>query len=476
MSVISSNKKIFSSMLWVSIEKFGYSGLYFISTIILARLLTPQDYGLIGLLTIFISVSQMIVESGLGGALVKKLNPTHEDYSTIFTFNLAGSCLLYLVLFFVSPYIADYYNKPILSDIIKVLALTIIINSFTLVQRVHLLKELKFRRQSVISISSLLISLIISVGLAYFNYGVWALVFQQVTYAFFYSVFTYLTVRFTPSFLFSKSSFKDLFGFGSRLFISSIIQIVYNDIFSMIIGKIYNVATTGLYYQAKKLVDFPLSIFRALIDGAAFPILAKIDDEKEFAFMSSKISRGIITISFPLLLGIPLFSKSIVLIVLGNKWLGSAEILSILSFGSIGLILEANSRNIIKSSGRADLLLKSEILKKGIGFFILFITLHLSLSWLLWGVVISNTFSFIINIIIVSRITLYSIKKQIYDLMMPLMISVFAGGVIYFIGTSFHLSLILDFLMKFTLLLIMYVSIGFMLKIKEFNILNYLKK
>lgn len=278
-----SKHKVLSSFLWVLIEKIGYSGISLLSTLILARLLSPYDFGVIGSVVIITSISNMIVESGLGAALVNKKYTTKEDFNTVFTFNFLMSCSLYTIIFFSASLVAQYFEIPLLKIIVRVLALTLIFNSFTLVQRTILIKELLFKKQSFIALFSLALSAVISIFVAYKGWGVWAIVTQLVLYSVIYSFTIFFVIRYVPKFQFSISSFKELLRFGGRITLSSAIQVGYNDIISSIIGKIYSIQTTGLYAQSQKLISFPVNIFRSLFDGAAFPVLSKIIDKEEFS-------------------------------------------------------------------------------------------------------------------------------------------------------------------------------------------------
>ena len=462
------------SLFWVSIEKFGYSGLSFISIIVLSRILVPQDFGLIGAIAIFISISQMVVESGLGASLVKKENPTNIDFSTIFIFNLSISIVLYIILFLVSPLIASYYDKPILSDLIRVLSLSIIFNAFTLTQRVHLIRDLNFKKQSLISISSLLMSIIISISLAFIGMGVWALVFQQLSYSFIYAVLVFFTVKYYPCFSFSMPSFKKLYSFGSKIFGASLIRITYNDIFSMIIAKKFNIGITGLYYQSKKLVDFPVNFLRALTDGATFPILAKIQNSEEFKDMCRKLNRGIFVIAAPLLLSLSFFCEPYILIVLGDKWVEAIPFLKILSLSAIPLALESISHNIIKATGHAGYILKTEIIKKTIGFLLLFLAIQYSIEHILWSIVICNMLACLINILIVGKITFYTYKSQFKDIFIPIILSLIAFSVVYLFDkyiVSVEI-LLINLMIKITLLLLIYFLLGISFNVKEFRILK----
>jgi len=410
-----SNEKTFFSFLWVLLEKFGFSGLSFISTLLLARLLTPYEFGLIGTITIFISLSNMVVESGFGAALVQKKNITNNDYSTIFVFNAIMSVFLYIILFISAPFIADYYNNDIFTSIIRVLGVILIINAVTLTQKVHLIRELAFKQQAAINLAALIISILCALTLAYLGYGVWALVAQLVLYSFFVSLFMWFKVRFIPSLIFNTQSFKELFSFGGRIILTSALQTIYNDIFGLVITKKFSVSLTGLYTQANKLVSFPTSIFSSLYDSVAFPVLSKIDNPEEFKTMYSNINNGIFSLALPLLLIIPFQVENIILTVLGTNWTEAAPILKILSISLLTSLISLSSFSVFKAKGLGETMLRYGIIKIVIGLIILVISIQISFEAIIYGVVITN---FIFSLLVfhkVSKITLYKWKELFKD-------------------------------------------------------------
>src|SRR5690554_551060 len=410
-----SNEKTFFSFLWVLLEKFGFSGLSFISTLLLARLLTPYEFGLIGTITIFISLSNMVVESGFGAALVQKKNITNNDYSTIFVFNAIMSVFLYIILFISAPFIADYYNNDIFTSIIRVLGVILIINAVTLTQKVHLIRELAFKQQAAINLAALIISILCALTLAYLGYGVWALVAQLVLYSFFVSLFMWFKVRFIPSLIFNTQSFKELFSFGGRIILTSALQTIYNDIFGLVITKKFSVSLTGLYTQANKLVSFPTSIFSSLYDSVAFPVLSKIDNPEEFKTMYSNINNGIFSIALPLLLIIPFQAENIILTVLGTNWTEAAPILKILSISLLTSLISLSSFSVFKAKGLGETMLRYGIIKIVIRLIILVISIQISFEAIIYGVVITN---FIFSLLVfhkVSKITLYKWKELFKD-------------------------------------------------------------
>lgn len=418
-----SKSKITSSFLWVIIERFGYSGVNLLSTLILARLLTPYEFGLVGSVTVIVSISNMIVESGLGAALVNKKDATHQDFNTVFTFNFLMSTSLFVVIFFLAPFIADYFKEPILKDIIRVLSLSLIFNAFTLIQRVILIRSLLFKKQSLISIFSTLISVSIAIFGAYSGWGVWAIVIQSVLYSAIFSIIIFFIIRYIPKIHFSKASFKELLGFGGRIVLSSSIQVTYNDIISSVIAKVYTIQVTGLYSQSQKLIAFPVYFFRSLFDGAVFPILSKAKDKYEFKKLCSQINRGVYFLAFPLLLTIPFNTTDIIDIVLGAKWLSASIIFKILSIGVIVSIIDIAAFSTLKSSGEAKVYLNIGINKAIIGLSFLAVSISFSLETLLSGIILTNLITSFMAIYYVDKLTFYTMKEQLKDIAIPLIIA-----------------------------------------------------
>ncbi|MDO4230095.1 MAG: lipopolysaccharide biosynthesis protein [Capnocytophaga sp.] len=418
-----SNSKVTSSFLWVIIERFGYSGINLLSTLILARLLTPYEFGLVGSVAVIISISNMIVESGMGAALVNKKDTTNQDFNTVFTFNFLMSVTLFVIVFSLAPFIANYFKEPILKNIIRVLSLTLIFNAFTLIQRVVLIRSLLLKKQSFISIVSTLISAGIAIFGAYNGWGVWAIVIQSVLYATIFSTIIFLIVRYIPKFQFSSTSFKELLDFGGRIVLSSAIQVTYSDIISSVIAKVYTIQTTGLYSQSHKLIAFPLYFFRSLFDGAAFPILSKIKNKNDFKKMASQINRGIYFLAFPLLLVIPFNAEGIIEIVLGKNWIDASAIFKILSVGVIISIVDIATFSTLKSAGEGKIHLNMGINKAIIGLSFLAISISFSLDILLFGIILTNLITCFIAIYYVDRLTFYTAKEQLKDIAIPLVIA-----------------------------------------------------
>lgn len=473
-----SSSKIFSSFFWVLVEKFGYSGISLLCTLILARLLEPYEFGLVGTVTIIISISNMIVDSGLGAALVNKKDITISDCNTMFTFNLFISIILFLTIFFSAPYIAKYFEKPILRDIIRVLSTTMIFNAIATVQRVILVRNLLFKKQSLISIISLIISAIITIFMAYDGWGVWAIVAQSVLYSLIFTIIISLSTRYTPRIQFSFSSFKELIGFGGPVILSSAIQIGYNDVISSVIAKLYNIQLTGFYTQSKKLVDFPIGIFQSLFSSAVFPILSKAKDKQEFQMLASKINKGIYFLAFPLLLIIPFNTESIIYIVLGKKWVGANEIFTILSISVIISLISSAKFNILKSAGKGKILLNAGIARAIVGFTTLAALATFSINFLLYGIIFTNLIALIIGINYVNLTTLYDIKRQIRDISIPLIIASVANiSALIIVKMVKFEEQIFSLLLYITIMLLIFIIQCLLFNIRELNfIIEKIKK
>ncbi|MDO5104870.1 lipopolysaccharide biosynthesis protein [Capnocytophaga sp.] len=434
-----SGSKVFSSFLWVLVEKFGYSGINLLCTLVLARLLTPYEFGLIGAVTIIISIANMIVESGMGAALINKKNVTQLHYNTMFTFNLLMSISLCAIIYLAAPYIASYFGKPILKDVVRVLSITLFFNALTIIQRVVLIKKLLFKKQSFISIASLSISASLAVLAAYNGWGVWAIVVQLVLYSVLFSVIIFFVIKYIPKLQFSLTAFKELLSFGGPVIASSAIQVTHNDIISSVIAKVYSIQTTGFYAQSEKLISFPTYIFRSLFDTAAFPILSKTKNRTEFKNICSRINRGVYFLAFPLLLTIPFNSEKIIHIVLGKQWSQACDIFTILSAGVIALLINVATFSVLKSSGQVKTLLNLGTAKALIGLALLACSVTFPIEILLYGIIFTNLTTSFMAIYYVHQTTLYNAKQQIKDIIEPLTIASLANVAAFTMIKTVHI-------------------------------------
>lgn len=423
---------------WGAIERISTMSVQFIITMVLARLLSPSDYGIIAMLTIFIAISQQFVECGISNALIRKQDCTQVDYSTAFYFNVGMSCVVYVILFLLAPQIATFFKMNILSVVLRVYGLSIIFQSFRIVQYAILCKRLEFKKMAKVTALVTLLSGLVGITLAYLNYGVWALVAQSVFLSLMTSVAYFIVLRWIPSYIFSSESFHYLWGFGSKMLLSGIISVTYSNLYSLVIGKVYDSKSLGLFNRSYHLANIYPDIVKNIFTRNSLPILSQIQDEKERLV---KVYREFIIlvsfITFPIVLLLLVIAKPFILFFLTDKWEGSIIYLQIFCLSS--LLMPANwiNLNLLQALGRSDLTLKAEIVKKVIGVMLIFAMvsfgpLILAISYSLYDVVI-----YFINLYYAKKLTGLPYHRQVGDFLPCLVSSLFAA----LIGYVFMLSI-----------------------------------
>lgn len=372
MSEESIKDKTIAGVKWTALEQFSTQAITFVLSIILARLLTPTDYGTIGVLSIFMAVSGTFIDSGFGQALIRKMDCKDEDYSTILYFNLAVSLLCYVVLFACSSFIASFFNIPILSSIVKVYCLTLVINAFGSVPRTRLTKNLEFKLIAKINVISTIFSGVIGVTLAYAGWGVWALVWQAVLSGIFSNVVLWIVSKWMPTRAFSKKSFKEMFGFGSKLLAGGLIWQIYANLTPIIIGKFFSAKDLGLYSRGANIAQLPASIIFGVLSKVSYPIFAKLQDNQErLIYVYRKyIKFSSMLIMFSLLL-LAALAKPVVMILLTDKWASCIIFLQLYAISILTDHIDKLNLNLLIVVGRSDLHLKLEVYKRLISLSIL---------------------------------------------------------------------------------------------------------
>lgn len=404
-------------MIWSAAERFGNQGIQFVIGLILARLLMPEDYGLLGMLLVFISVAQVFVEGGFSSALIRKTSPTAGDYSTAFWFNLLVALGLYVLIFLCSPLIANFYGQPLLAPISKVTGLTIIISAFGIIQKTILTKRLDFKSQAKLNISAIVISGIAGVLFAWQGYGVWALVVQSLTKAILVNAGFWVISRWRPTVVFSTRSFKELFGFGSNLLISGLINAVSENLYAMIIGKLYNAKNLGFYTRANQFQKLPVSSIYGAIGAVTYPVLAEIKDDREKlrgAYRS--MIRMVAFVLFPAMVILGMVAEPMIRVMLTEKWLPSVPLLQILCIVGAFYPLHAINLDILKVKGRSDLFLRLEVIKQALNILMIIICYRWGVYGLVWGSVALNVVCYYINSFYSQSLVGYGLKDQLADL------------------------------------------------------------
>lgn len=430
--------KTISGIFWSFLQTVGSGGIQFIATLILARILTPGDFGLIGMLTIFITVSQTLVSAGFNQALIQKKETDEEDYSSVFYINLVISICLYGILFFTAPLIADFYHQPILISLTRVLALIFIINAFSYVQQVRLIKEMRFKTLMLIHLPSTIISGFIAIMMAFYGYGVWSIVALQLIMQLAYAIQIWAYSKWKPLFSFNKKKSKSLFNFGSKLMISGIIHSIYENVYLVIIGKFFPLDVLGYYQNAQKLVDTPTQAFSSVISSVTFPAFSSLQDND--TKLKEGYKRSIQQLLFwlcPLLTLSAVLAKPLFRIVLTDKWLPSVPFFQLLCIVGIFYPLNAFNLNIVNVKGRSDLFLKLEIIKKIIITIGIIITLPLGIWPLIIFQVVFSFIAYFLNSYFSGRFIHYSVREQIKDIFPIFFLSISVGLIVLLLDKSF---------------------------------------
>lgn len=450
-------KKAASGMVWTSIQKFSKMGIQFISGIILARLLTPFDYGCIGMLSIFMVLAESFIDGGFGSALIQKKRPSQVDYSTIFWWNIVMSVVMYAVLFICAPAISKFYNIPLLSNVLRVQALVLFIYALNVIQRNQLKKKLNFKLLSIVSVSTSIIALVITIIMAYNGFGVWALVAQNLIVAAIPSLVFWFYVKWRPKLVFSWQSFKELFGFGFYMFLTHLVNRFTQQIQGLLIGKFFNPSTMGYYSKAHGTERLASTSISQVMTQVTYPLYAEVQDNK--VAMQNMIKRLTMTLSyitFPLLFILLLCAKPIFVLLYSNKWLPSVPYFQVLCIAGLAYCLQSVNLQTISAIGKSKTMFWWSLVKRGLGIGIIVGGLILfGMKGLLVGAVISTWFAYFVNIGLVSKHIGYKWWRQLLDFMPVTIASVTAALISFGVGYLLKLNMYPDGIMK----LLVYVAI-----------------
>ena len=425
--------KTVKGLAWNSIQNFTNHGVEFLLMLFMARLLGPKEYGLIGLTSVFLAISSTFVNSGFSGALIRKKNCTNDDYSTVFIFNLFVSILFYLLLFFIAPYAATFYNEPILCPILRALGLMLITQAFCAVQNTILTKNIDFKKKTKITVSRNIISGLIGLLCAYLGFGVWALVIQSLIGSILLSIMLWSTTEWYPNMHFSQKSFKELFDYGSKLMVSILINQSYSQIYPIVVGKFFSTATLGNFSRARHWANFGSKNLTSILQGVTFPVLAKIqDDDKRLESIYRRMIRTSCFIIFPVMIGMSAVAKPLTTVMIGEKWEFSAYLLQIICFSMMWYPIHALNLNLLKVKGRSDLFLKLEIIKKIIGICILCISIPLGIVAMCYFNILSSLIALFINTYYTGKLINVGFCKQMRDIAPTLILSMIMWGTVLF--------------------------------------------
>ena len=432
-------QKTINGLKWSFIDNTARLGLSFIIGIILARLLSPREFGLIGMITIFIALAAPFVNSGFSQALIRKQNCTQADYSTIFYFNLLIGLLFYLLLFFTAGVISRFFNEPLLKPMVRVLSLGIIINAFSLIQTTRLTKQIDFKLQTNISIIASVVSGTLGIAMAYYGYGVWSLVAKTIIGYLFTTIFLWYWNKWIPSLVFSVSSFKELFSFGSKLLIVGIIDTIYSNMYLLVIGKFFSASELGYYTRADQFKGYPSENITGVIQRVSYPVLSSIQNEPEnLKNYFRKLISSTMLITFVLMIGMAAVAKPLVLTLIGQKWLPSVAYLQLLCF--VGMLYPLHALNLVMLNvlGRTDLFLKLELLKKALFVPVIFAGILVSIKVMILAMLVHSIFSYYLNSYYTGKLMKYPIRSQLSDIFKPFLLALTVGLAVYPINHLLH--------------------------------------
>ena len=470
------NGVVLKNFIWRFAERCGAQLVTFIVSIVLARILAPEDYGQIALITVFTTIMQVFVDSGLGTALIQKKDADDLDFSSVFYFNFAVCLILYAVMFVGAPFIAGFYNDMSLTSIIRVISLTIVISGVKGIQQSYVSRNMLFKRFFYATLGGTIFSAFLGVALAYAGFGVWAIVAQQLSNTTIDTLILWLTVKWRPKKMFSWERLKELLSYGWKLLVSALLDTVYNNIRSLIIGKLYSSADLAYYDQGKKFPNVIVTNINTSIDSVLLPTMSNAQDDR--AHVKSMTRRSIKTSTYimaPMMMGLTFCADPIVRLVLTDKWFPCVPFLRIFCITYMFYPIHTANLNAIKAMGRSDYFLKLEIAKKIVGMILLVSTMWFGVMAMAYSLLISTLASMIINSWPNKELLGYSFKEQMLDIFPGILLALLMGVVISFVQLLGLFSVV-TLLIQIPLGAAIYVGASYALKIESFEYLLQIVK
>lgn len=417
---------------WSFIDNIASSGVTFLVGLVLARLLTPEEYGIMAMITIFIAVSNSIVDSGFSNALIRKMRIERIDYNTVFYFNLIVSAILYIFLFISSPAISLFFKEPVLVEVIRVIGLILILNALAIIPRTIFVRNVNFKVQTKVSLISSVSSGVLGIGMAFAGMGVWSLVGQQLSRQLLNTLFLWIYCKWQPVLEFSIKSFKELFGFGSKLLLSGLLDAIYQNIYYIIIGRFYSSIDLGQYTRAEQFKIIFSSNLTSVVQRVSYPILSSIQEEPErLRDAYRKVIKATMLITFACMLGLAAVAKPLILILIGEKWLPAVSFLQIICFSGMLYPLHAINLNILQVKGRSGLFLKLEVIKKLIAIGPIVIGIFYGIEYMLWGGVCTSFIAYFLNSYYSAGLINYPAIDQLKDILPTFSISFIVASLMW---------------------------------------------
>lgn len=425
-------QKTVRGMIWSGISSFSNQGIQFVIGLIVARILLPSDYGLIGMVTVFTSLITVFIDCGFSTALVRKIDRTDADFSTAFYFNIVAGAIVYLIIFFTAPLIAEFYNEPQITSLARFLGINVFLGAFGIVQGTQYTIKVDFKTPTKISIISLLCSGSVGIALAYAGYGVWAIAWQFVVNKIVNVILIWFYSSWRPKLVFSKHSLQYMWSFGYKMVLSALLDTLYRNIYQIIIGKVFSAKDLGNYSRAQQFASFPSSNFTGIIGSVTFPILSSIqNDDARFERVYRKYLCLSAFIVFPCMVGLSVLAEPLVVTLLSERWLECVPLLQIICFSMMWYPIHAINLHLLQVKGRSDLFLRLEIIKKIMGVTILCITVPMGLVVMCIGSIFGNILGLVVNTYYTGKLINVGYWRQMRDLLPILFLSLVMGIVVY---------------------------------------------
>ena len=462
-------EKTISGMIWSSVGRFGTMALSFVSNLVLARLLMPSDFGVIGMLHVFVAVSGVFVTAGFGSALIQKKNPTHIDYTSVFWWNLVAAIVFYWILFFSAPVIARFYEMPELQPVVRVLSISLIINAFSIVQSNQLRKQLRFRLLSMRTLGAALAGTIVGIVMAFLGYRYWSLVAASLVTNLVGVLLLWRLSSWRPSWEFSVQSLKELFAFGGLMALSALVETVYTNLQSLIIGKWYSAKDLGYYTQARKLEDVPTQSMSHIVNQVSFPVFSSMQDDKATLVETMrKNTKSINYLNFPLMALLIVIARPLILLLYGAKWEISIPYFQILCISSLVFCMNTLNTNVIKALGRGKLYFWVQLIKRLIGLVLIILGARAGMMPLMWALTAIGYTSIVINMYVIGRLIGYGIVGQVKDLIGYFTAALFCAGLVWLLGRVLPIHPYLVMVIQVVVYIALYIGLSRVFKFSSY--------
>ncbi len=473
-----SKSKIMSSLFWKFAERIGAQGVNLIVSIVLARILAPEDYGAVALITIFIAICNVFIENGLSTALIQKKDADDLDFSSVFYCNILISTILYIIIFFTSPLIAKFYEIPELTALIRVLGISILIAGLKSVQNAYVSRKMIFKKFFISTSVGTIGSAFVGIWMAYHGYGVWALVTQQLFNTTVDTLMLWITVKWRPIWAFSIERLKKLFKFGWKMLCSALLDRIYNELYELVIGKIYNSESLAYYNKGNQFPSIVAENINGSISSVMLPALSNEQEDKEkvkrMMSRSMKLSSFIL---FPMMVGLAAVAEVFVILVLTDKWLQAVPLMQLLCFSYIFWPIHTVNLQAISAMGRSDIYLKLEVIKKVVGIVALLISCPFGVTVMAIMKIITSIISIFINAYPNKKLLNYTLKEQFKDILPAFSISLVMGAIVFIMGKIINIAslspikLLLYLILQVGVGAVVYIGLAYVFKFESFTYL-----